>query len=395
MAGQQDARTLSRTRTISFGVLTAAATLLATLLLGETGARMFYRGHPLPMPPPPQDVNPYQPNPYVATMRPYLFFHIPGAHYFQKILSQRNEYRINSMGLRGPEITPRPAPGKKRLLVLGDSVVEGHGVRFEETFPVHLAKLLAGQDWEVVNVGMQGASPLYFAANLERYLYLRPDAILILVHENDLHDDELREKSYFSSPLLEDRAGLYSGGRSHSLAARSRLYALLENGWKNLARTPLEKIIAGNAAIQGIHADAEASRKKASFAIPPEKYAERWAMSSAYLASALDAFRSRNIRVLLSPLCTVTLSFPANQAYARQCASLENHARDWAQENDVPFLSLVPAMEQAFAEHKMTDVLILNDFHPTPMTHRLLAEALTPFVRQNLPENGAAPATSH
>ncbi|MHB8811416.1 MAG: hypothetical protein ACYC9M_15610, partial [Desulfobulbaceae bacterium] len=117
--------------------------------------------------------------------------------------------------------------------------------------------------------------------------------------------------------------------------------------------------------------------------------------SSAYLAFALDAFRSRNIRVLLSSLCTVTLSFPANQAYALQCTSLEDHARDWAQENDVPFLSLVPAMRQAFAEHKMTDVLILNDFHPTPMTHRLLAEALSPFVRKNLQENGAAPATSH
>ena len=394
MAGQLPAKALSRTRKILFCALTAAVALLAILVLGETGARLFYRGNPLPAPPPEQAVNPSRPNPFVASMRPYLFFHIPGARYVQKIFSRRNEYQINSMGFRGPEITPLPPPGKKRLLVLGDSVVEGHGVRFVETFSQHLGNKMAGHNWEVINVGMQGASPLYFAANLERYLYLQPDALLIVVHENDLYDDELREKAYFSSPLLEDRAGLYSGGRSHSPAVKSRLYGLLENSWKNVSRSPLEQIIAGNAAKPGIHADAEASRRRlSSFAVPPEKFPARWAMSSAYLSYLLDQLQGRNIQVLLSSLCTVTLSFPAIQSYADHCVRLEDHARDWAQGHEVPFLSLVPAMRQAFAEHKITDVLILNDFHPTPMTHTLLADALYPFVLQNLPGTGSAVPT--
>lgn len=395
VAGQLPAKALSRTRKNLFCALTAATALLAILVLGETGARLFYRGNPLPEPPPLQAVNPSRPNPFVASMRPYLFFHIPDARYVQKIFSHRNEYQINSMGFRGPEITPQPAPGKKRLLVLGDSVVEGHGVRFAETFSQHLGNKLAEHNWEVINVGMQGASPLYFAANLERYLYLQPDAVLVMVHENDLYDDELREKAYFSSPLLADRAGLYSGGRSHSPGAKSRLYGLLENGWKIVSRSPLEKIIADNAAKPGIHADAEASRRRlSSFAVPPDKFAARLKMSSTYLAYALEEFRSRNIQVLLSSLCTVTLSFPANQSYADHCVRLEDHARDWAQENEVPFLSLVPAMQQAFAAHKITDVLILNDFHPTPMTHGLLADALYPFVLQNLPGNGSSPANN-
>lgn len=395
MAIHKTAKVLAPTRKILFCGLTAAVSLLAVLVLGETGARLFYQGHPLPEPPPTQAVNPSRPNPFVASMRPYLFFHIPGARYVQEIFSRRNEYRINSMGFRGPEITPQPAPGKKRLLVLGDSIVEGHGVRFAETFSRHLRNKLAGHNWEVVNVGMQGASPLYFAANLERYLYLQPDAFLILVHENDLYDDELREKAYFSSPLLEDRAGLYSGGRSHSPGARSRLYGLLENGWKNVSRSPLEQLIAEHSKKPGIHADAKASRRRlSSFAVPPAKFAGRWAMSSAYLSYLLDSSRHRNIQVLLSSLCTVTLSFPTNQAYADHCASLDNHARDWAQGHEVPFLSLVPAMRQAFAEHKITEVLILNDFHPTPMAHSLLADALYPFVLQNLPGTGSTPANN-
>lgn len=394
MSGQQHAPDLPRRRRTLFGILTAAITLLVILALGEIGARLFSKAHPLPEPPPPQAINPYQPNPFVASMRPYLFFHIPGARYTQKIFSRNNEYQINATGFRGPEISPQPAPGKKRLLVLGDSVVEGHGVRFEETLARHLGDRFADRNWEVVNLGAQGASPLYFAANLERYLALSPDSVLILIHENDLYDDELREKSYFSLPLLDDRAGLCSGGRDHSPATRSRLYGLLEKAWNNIAPTALERIIAANAKQPGIHAGETAARRLSSFAVPQEKYAKRWSMSSAYLTYLLDDLRRRNIPVLLACLCTVTLSLADNEAYSAHCASLEEHTRQWAQTHGVPYLSLVPAMQQAFRDHKIAEVLLFNDFHPTPMTHGLLADALSPFAAANLPEAKPDAATS-
>lgn len=395
MSGKLSATDTSRNRNTLFGLLTAAITLLFILVFGESGVRFFVKGHPLPTPPPPQDIIPYRANPYVVTMRPYLYFHIPGARYVQKIGlgSRRNEYQINSMGFRGPEITPFPPPGKKRLLVLGDSVAEGHGVRFTETFSSHLGNKLAVQNWEVINLGVQGASPLYFAANLERFLFLHPDGVLILLHENDLHDDELREQSYFSLPFLEDRAGLYTGGRDHSLPARSRLYGLLENGWKTVFHSPLEKIIADHASRTKIDADND-SRRNSSFVVPQEEFAGRWAMSSAYLTYLLDSLRSRNISVLLSSLCTVALSYPAGQPALAHCANLEAHANNWADEHQVPFLSLVPVMQQALVDHKITEVMILNDYHPTPMTHRLLADALYPFVLQNLPGTGSRPANN-
>ncbi|MHB8791569.1 MAG: SGNH/GDSL hydrolase family protein [Desulfobulbaceae bacterium] len=392
MSRQQPAGDIPPLKKTIFFSLTAALTLLAVLVLGEICARLFFKGHPLPTPPPAQEINPYRANPYIATMRPYLYFHIPGARYFQKIGSARNEYRINAMGFRGPEISPLPPPKTKRLLVLGDSIVEGHGVRYAETFSRHLGQRLVDENWEVVNLGAQGASPLYFAANLERYLYLRPDAVLILLHENDLFDDELREKSYFTLPLLDDRAGLFSGGRSHSPGTKSRLYGLLENSWKNVSRTPLERIIADNASQAGIHAGRKVNRGVLSFAVPQEKFGERWKMSSAYLNHLLAAMRDKNIQVLASTLCTVTLSFPAVPSYASHCTSLDEHGQLWAQKNDVPFLSLVPTMQQAFADHKIAEVLLINDFHPTPLTHGLLADALYPFVLSNLPAPAPIPA---
>jgi hypothetical protein len=65
--------------------------------------------------------------------------------------------RTNRLGFRGPDATPVPAPGIRRVLVLGDSVVFGHGVREEETFGAVLARRLNKDGpgpWEVLNAGL-------------------------------------------------------------------------------------------------------------------------------------------------------------------------------------------------------------------------------------------------
>lgn len=134
------------------------------------------------------------------------------------------------------------------------------------------------------------------------------------------------------------------------------------------------------------------SRGFSGFAVPQEKFGGRWTMTSAYLNHLLAAMRDKNIQVLVSTLCTFTLASPAVRPYVAHCASFEGHAQLWAREQEVPFLSLAAAMRHAFADHTIAEVLIINDFHPTPMTHGLLADALYPFVLSNLPAPAPIPA---
>ncbi|HEY3098140.1 MAG TPA: GDSL-type esterase/lipase family protein [Methylomirabilota bacterium] len=64
----------------------------------------------------------------------------------------------NSLGLRGPELAPKPA-GVRRVLALGDSFTFGHAVEAAETWPAVLEQLLnarGGPRWEVVNAGVGG-----------------------------------------------------------------------------------------------------------------------------------------------------------------------------------------------------------------------------------------------
>jgi hypothetical protein len=99
--------------------------------------------------------------------------------------------QINSLGLRGPEVAPR-APGELRILLLGDSVVVGFEVPYEETFGALLEQRLAARlarPVRVVNGAVRGygtdQSYLYFR---ERGVRLEPD-VVVFVHSNNDADD--------------------------------------------------------------------------------------------------------------------------------------------------------------------------------------------------------------
>jgi len=132
--------------------------------------------------------------------------------------------RVNRNGLRGPEITPTPAPGVRRVLVLGDSVVFGQGLPDDETLTAVLARDLGatgGARWEVLNGGVPGYDTVAEVRFLEAVgLALQP---AIVVVGASLNDYDLAP-SYAPTGILIRRA---LGARTPSLADRSELLTLL------------------------------------------------------------------------------------------------------------------------------------------------------------------------
>jgi hypothetical protein len=104
-------------------------------------------------------------------------------------------WRINSLGMRDREHPRRKPAGVYRILVLGDSFIQGHGVRLEDTMVTRLETRLARtpreQTVEVLNAGIFGYSPLL------EYLYLReliqpfdPDLVIVgFFLGNDVGED--------------------------------------------------------------------------------------------------------------------------------------------------------------------------------------------------------------
>ena len=98
---------------------------------------------------------------------------------------------VNGAGLRSGEIAPLPAPGAVRLLVLGDSVVNGGA----ETGHGDLATTrLDGQDLdgrrlEVLNLAAGSWGPGNLRAMLETFGSFGADGLILVLSGHDLADD--------------------------------------------------------------------------------------------------------------------------------------------------------------------------------------------------------------
>jgi lysophospholipase L1-like esterase len=118
--------------------------------------------------------------------------------------------RVNSLGLRGPEVLPKQ-PGELRVLCLGDSLTYGQGVADEHTLPHLLERALGertGGAVSVVNGGLRA-----YATNQELGLLeelgprIAPEAVVLLWFNNDLIERDLERTARdleASGPIVFD-----------------------------------------------------------------------------------------------------------------------------------------------------------------------------------------------
>ncbi len=341
------------------------AALVGSLAVAELSLRLFSPESPFARPPASDTIDPYATNPYIVTHRPGLQQFIPGSTYRAERPSYVVDYEINARGLRGPEIGPKT---DSRLVVLGDSIPEGHGVAFEETFVSELDRTLDAGGWSVVSAAMQGGSPLHYAANLPRTLGLDPDAVLLVLYENDLWDDRTNESKYFGLPLRDVETG-------------SRLWGLARRSFMPRTEGPLEKRIRTNR-------DTELPPTKpdpiSPIVVGAEQFQLQWNMSQAYLDVLADELEEREVPLLVAVFALGTLVPRMPEAHGLHALALERHARAWSARRNLPFLSLFEVTEAALRELPWERVLIPNDGHPTAEMHHRLAVTLEPWLRTNL-----------
>jgi hypothetical protein len=106
------------------------------------------------------------------------------------------ELQTNSLGLNDREYPAEKAPDTFRILMLGDSVVEGGGLQLEDTVSARLEALLntmgCGRRFEVLNAGVAGYSPILEYLFVKRVgLGLHPDLIIVNFDMSDVHEDLL------------------------------------------------------------------------------------------------------------------------------------------------------------------------------------------------------------
>jgi tetratricopeptide (TPR) repeat protein len=94
--------------------------------------------------------------------------------------------RTNAHGQRDRDRTVQKPDGVRRILLLGDSVVEGHGLRESETLSRQLETLYADESTEVLNFGVSAYCTRAEVELLEtKGLQFNPDVVVLVFVEND------------------------------------------------------------------------------------------------------------------------------------------------------------------------------------------------------------------
>jgi lysophospholipase L1-like esterase len=239
----------------------------------------------------------------------YGVFHRPGASAWVRDEEFTTFVGFNRDGLRGKDVATAPRPGAARVLVVGDSFVEGAEVDEDDAMPSVLAGRLtaAGCPTESLNAGVRGWG------TAQEYLYLahegprfRPDVVVLVVYVgNDLVDNSLELSG--SAPDGVPSRPFFTLERGDLVRAPSRppptppFAPALELA---RAHSSLFNLAESGVAVKLGSADgAEVLRSvhRLAFAAPPTPAWEHtWAVTEALLVAARDEAEAQGARFLLA-----------------------------------------------------------------------------------------------
>jgi len=292
--------------------------------------------------------------------RPWLYGLRPGTE--ATVVATRDiRYTINADGFRD-RLRARPKPdGAFRVVVLGDSIAFGYGVAAEATFPARLEERLAAatpeRHPEVLNLGVSGYNP-YNEAMLfaDVGVTYQPDLVLQQYCANDLNDPTLHfdASTQLALGAIPDAAYPDPRRRRPPPSFGVRICQRLR------ACGVLSELVFHSAPGAPSTRDLDAAFQP----LDPQGSELAWLRARYAETAALAAARGARFAVVLFPHARHLANVPA-PVYGRIVAL--GRAEGWV------MIDLLPAFRHAAASGER---VMLDDWHPTPLGHRIAAEAI-------------------
>jgi hypothetical protein len=277
---------------------------------------------------------------------PYLLWEMsPGAR-----TELGAQVEVNTSGLRGPEVTSKKAAGTRRVLIVGDSSVYGHGVDQKEVFSALLNDSL-GPTIEVINGGVPGYSTFQTLNLLElRGWNLAPDLLVIANLWSDNNFDSFVDKELISARSAFDSSW---AAPAATLLHKSALYRWMD--WKIRLAPRAEEVkkvgwMLGRGSAGG-HRRVEVN-----------DYAEN-------LHTMVQRAQTHGSKVMFLALAnTVDLGVETEGAHAWPL--YREVMEDVALQVGAPFVAIQPALEESGVP--VSD-LFIDEMHPSPAGHAIIA----------------------
>lgn len=280
---------------------------------------------------------------------PYLLWEmVPGERYEMGVTA-----RINRLGLRGPDRSPQPPAGVRRIMAVGDSSVFGFGVADEEVFTAVLDEQL-GESVQVINSAVPGYSTYQIINLLEiRALALQPDVLIVGALWSDNNFDSFVDREVLSA---YHTFGSTWSRRIRRVALHSTLFRILDYRLRVERKLPQ-------------------ARKVGWMVGRGEPIGPRRVALNDYarnLETITQIAHERDCEVMFLILSNEEDLEPSGEGPAAW-DPYRRAMRDTARRHGAPVVD-VPAL---FRESGLTNEdLFLDEMHPTATGHRIIAEAV-------------------
>jgi lysophospholipase L1-like esterase len=260
--------------------------------------------------------------------------------------------KINSLGLRGPEISLEKADCTYRIYTAGDSCVYGHGIPDSKAFVELLPELLRGKflptiKLEAINGGVPGYSTYQSIAQLDLLGWrLKPDLLVIGNIWNDAAGANAPDRLFFDSQET-------GKNRLAETFSRSALYRFIVR-----SALPPHPVFQ-----PGKNHDGPYDR------VPVDEY-------NANLRHLISQTRSKGGDAIL-----VMLPCLADQQSSKAGPFEDQSYRDAMESVGTDLSVPIVRLPEVFSEMKET--LFLDPYHPNVAGHALIAEKLSETILES------------
>ncbi len=305
---------------------------------------------------------------------------IPGSKTVMNSQEFKVEYRINKIGLRDKEVGPKK-PGVFRILVVGDSVVEGWGVELKESWVKQLEKKLNESfgegKFEVINGGVASYSPfLYYLFLKKKGLELRPDLVIMMMDMGDPSDDYDYSRQAVFSSFGEPKACPGGYYREKGLKRFLSYFSL------SLRRTFRLYLILDYLFSKGEKGVQEGFRPMLFGIRSTESWEKAWSLSKKYILLSRDLLKKKGIPMVFTVCPPAFLVGDEEWREGRRLLNFNLEGvnfekmftdfKEFAYENRLPYIELLSFL-QSYPEHPL---YYSYDIHPNPVGHRVIAERI-------------------
>ena len=315
------------------------------------------------------------------------------------------EFKVNSLGFRDDEMTVKKPPDVYRILLLGDSFIEGESVAAEKTAASLVEKeitLETGRKVGVVNMGVMSYAPaIYYRVIKDKGLPLNPDMVIVNVDMSDFQNDyayakDMDEDGNFRNILFQQQMGqphvVFPGVDSKIkflLRSNSVLYGEVADRIKQLVRK-IKKLPEPTVfLVNDLNSDPHFITRSEENALNPEV----WKEISANLIMIRNLLKQKNIplKVTIYPYGhqaaedewsqgRVKNGFETGKIYPATAADL---LVEFGNKNGIKVINFVPDFRVA-AKKEAEFLYYPYDGHFTQKGHRVMTDLLKEVINDYL-----------